>query len=126
MNLDKSPDRISAMFDAIAPRYDLLNGVLSGGLDRYWRRCAIQSLGFTGRETLLDVCTGTGDVAIAAARAARGAARVLGIDFAGAMLIRARHKTAQRRLSSRLHVARGDATNLPVPSGSVDGVTIAF
>src|SRR5688500_9066356 len=126
MKLDKSPDRISGMFDAIAPRYDLLNGVLSGGLDRYWRRRAIQSLGFRGRDTLLDVCTGTGDVAIAAARAPRGARRVVGIDFAGAMLTRARHKTAQRGLSSRVHVARGDAMNLPVPSASVDGVTIAF
>ena len=51
------------MFDAIAGRYDLLNTVLSGGLDRYWRLRAIRSLGLTGRERLLDVCTGTADVA---------------------------------------------------------------
>ena len=56
------------MFDAIAARYDLLNTVLSGGLDRYWRRRAIASLQLTGRERLLDVCTGTADVAIGAAR----------------------------------------------------------
>ena len=56
------------MFDAIAGRYDLLNTVLSGGLDRYWRRRAIASLQLTGRERLLDVCTGTADVAIGAAR----------------------------------------------------------
>jgi demethylmenaquinone methyltransferase / 2-methoxy-6-polyprenyl-1,4-benzoquinol methylase len=114
------------MFDAIAPRYDLLNGVLSGGLDRYWRRRAIRSLGFTGRETLLDVCTGTGDVAIAAVRHGRGARRVLGVDFAGAMLTRAQQKVSSRKLSSRIHVARGDAMRLPVASNSVDGVTIAF
>ena len=66
--LDKSPARIAGMFDAIAPRYDLLNTVLSAGLDRYWRRRAIRSLQFTGRETLLDICTGTGDVALAAVR----------------------------------------------------------
>ncbi len=125
-DLDKSPDRISGMFDAIAPRYDLLNGVLSAGLDRYWRRRAIQSLQFSGRETLLDVCTGTGDVAIAAVRAARGAQCVLGVDFAGAMLTRAQQKTTQRGLTSRVYVVRGDAMNLPVPSASVDGVTIAF
>jgi demethylmenaquinone methyltransferase/2-methoxy-6-polyprenyl-1,4-benzoquinol methylase len=125
-DLDKSPERISGMFDAIAPRYDLLNGVLSAGLDRYWRRRAIQSLRFSGRETLLDVCTGTGDVAIAAARAAHGAQRVVGVDFAGAMLTRARQKTTRRGLTSRVYVVRGDAMNLPVPSASVDGVTIAF
>ena len=114
------------MFDAIAPRYDLLNGVLSAGLDRYWRRRAIRSLAFTGRETLVDVCTGTGDVAIAAARATRGARRVLGIDFAGAMLTRARQKVSDRHLATRIRVVRGDAMNLPVPTASVDGVTIAF
>jgi demethylmenaquinone methyltransferase/2-methoxy-6-polyprenyl-1,4-benzoquinol methylase len=124
--LDKTPSRIAGMFDAIAPRYDLLNGVLSAGLDRYWRRRAIRSLAFTGRETLLDVCTGTGDVAIAAARSSRGAARVLGIDFAGAMLARARQKISRRGMTSRVRVVRGDAMNLPVSSGSVDGVTIAF
>jgi demethylmenaquinone methyltransferase / 2-methoxy-6-polyprenyl-1,4-benzoquinol methylase len=124
--LDKTPSRIAGMFDAIAPRYDLLNGVLSAGLDRYWRRRAIRSLAFTGRETLLDVCTGTGDVAIAAARSSHGAARVLGIDFAGAMLARARQKISRRGMTSRVRVVRGDAMNLPVSSASVDGVTIAF
>lgn len=114
------------MFDAIAPRYDLLNAVLSAGLDRYWRRRAIRSLQFSGSETLLDVCTGTGDVAIAAARAGRGARRVLGIDFAGAMLSRAAGKTGARGLSQRVRLVRGDAMNLPVPSAAVDGVTIAF
>ena len=124
--LDKSPARIAGMFDAIAPRYDLLNAVLSGGLDRYWRRRAIQALGFSGHETLLDVCTGTGDVAIAAARATRGARQVIGVDFAGAMLERAQRKVEERQLRSRVQVARGDAMNLPVASASVDGVTIAF
>jgi demethylmenaquinone methyltransferase/2-methoxy-6-polyprenyl-1,4-benzoquinol methylase len=124
--LDKSPRRIAGMFDAIAPRYDLLNGVLSAGLDRYWRRRAIRSLAFSGRETLLDVCTGTGDVAIAAARATHGASRVVGIDFAGAMLTRAHGKVADRGLAGRVRLVRGDAMNLPVGDESVDGVTIAF
>jgi demethylmenaquinone methyltransferase/2-methoxy-6-polyprenyl-1,4-benzoquinol methylase len=114
------------MFDSIAPRYDLLNGVLSAGLDRYWRRRAIRSLAFTGEETLLDVCTGTGDVAIAAVRSSRGAKRVLGVDFAGAMLQRAQQKATQRGLTARVRMARGDAMQLPVASSCVDGVTIAF
>ena len=125
-SLDKSPRRIAGMFDAIAPRYDLLNAVLSAGLDRYWRRRAIGALGFSGRETLLDVCTGTGDVAIAAARASQGARRIVALDFAGAMLACARRKIRDRGLSSRVQVVRGDAMNLPVASASVDGATIAF
>jgi demethylmenaquinone methyltransferase/2-methoxy-6-polyprenyl-1,4-benzoquinol methylase len=126
MVLDKSPDRILGMFDAIAPRYDLLNTVLSAGLDRYWRRCAIRSLAFSGRETLLDVCTGTGDVALAAVRAARGARRVVGIDFASAMLERARSKANASGVGRRVHLIRGDAMRLPVPDQSADGVSIAF
>jgi demethylmenaquinone methyltransferase/2-methoxy-6-polyprenyl-1,4-benzoquinol methylase len=124
--LDKSADRIAGMFDAIAPRYDLLNRVLSGGLDRYWRRRAIRSLQFTGRETLVDVCTGTADVAIGAARARRGARRVLGVDFSGAMLVFGRDKVRAAALSSRITFVRGDAMALPVGSDSVDGATIAF
>lgn len=125
-SLDKAPRRISQMFDAIAPRYDLLNSVLSAGLDRYWRRRAIGSLGLTGRETVLDVCTGTGDVAIAAARARRGARRVLGVDFAGAMLVFGRRKLAERGLADRVTMVRGDAMRLPLPAAAVDGATIAF
>jgi demethylmenaquinone methyltransferase / 2-methoxy-6-polyprenyl-1,4-benzoquinol methylase len=125
-DLDKSPRRIAGMFDAIAPRYDLLNTVLSGGLDRYWRRRAIRALGFTGRETLLDVCTGTGDVAFAATGTARGARTVLGVDFAAAMLTRAVQKRGQSPSRAGVHLVRGDAMHLPAVSSSVDGVTIAF
>jgi demethylmenaquinone methyltransferase/2-methoxy-6-polyprenyl-1,4-benzoquinol methylase len=126
MSVDKSPARIAGMFDAIAGRYDLLNTVLSGGLDRYWRHRAIRSLGFTGRERLLDVCTGTADVAVAGARAAHGAARVVGIDFAGAMLAHGATKLRAQALDARVQLVRGDAMHLPVADGSVDGVTIAF
>ena len=82
---DRSASRISAMFDAIAPRYDLLNRVLSAGIDRRWRARAIRSLALTGRELVLDVCSGTADVALQA-RSSGGAARVIGVDFARAML----------------------------------------
>ena len=82
---------------------------------------------FTGAETLLDVCTGTGDVAIAAASAGRrGARRVLGVDFAGEMLRFAGEKARARGLAPRVRVVRGDAMSLPVPPRGVDGVTIAF
>ena len=124
--LDKSPTKISGMFDAIAGRYDLLNTVLSGGLDRYWRKHAIDSLRLTGRERLLDVCTGTADVAIGAARRSAGAARVVGVDFSGAMLANGLQKVRTGALDPRIQLIRGDAMHLPVASSTVDAATIAF
>ena len=121
---DKAPAKIAGMFDAIAERYDLLNLVLSGGMDRYWRSRAIASLRLTGKERLVDVCTGTADVAIGAAR--RGAARVVGVDFSGAMLARGLEKVQAAALSDRVQLIRGDATHLPIESESVNAATIAF
>ena len=123
---DKSPAKIAGMFDAIAGRYDLLNMVLSGGIDRYWRRCAISSLRLTGTERLLDVCTGTADVAIGAARRADGAARVVGVDFSGAMLTHGLVKVRGASFDPRIQLIRGDAMHLPVASESVHAATIAF
>jgi demethylmenaquinone methyltransferase/2-methoxy-6-polyprenyl-1,4-benzoquinol methylase len=115
------------MFDAIAHRYDLLNHVLSGGLDVYWRTRAIRSLGFTGRETVLDLCTGTCDVAIAALRARRGRARrVVGLDFAGAMLQVGRRKLRDRGLDGQAPLLQADAMHLPLAAGVADAATIAF
>lgn len=121
---DKDPQKISGMFDAIAGRYDLLNTVLSAGLDRYWRRRAIASLKLTGRERVIDVCTGTADVAIGAAR--RGAAHVVGVDFSGSMLARGLVKVADATLTRRVQLVRGDAMALPAADNSVDAATIAF
>jgi demethylmenaquinone methyltransferase/2-methoxy-6-polyprenyl-1,4-benzoquinol methylase len=126
VDVSKSPDRIAGMFDAIAGRYDFLNHVLSAGIDRRWRQNAIRSLALTGRERVLDLCTGTADVAIAAQTAAPGASRVVGVDFAGAMLRIGRDKIAERGLASRIALVRGDATRIPVADGSVDRVTVAF
>ena len=126
---DKTPDRIAGMFDAIAPRYDLLNHVLSAGIDRRWRTKAIRSLALTGRETLLDVCTGTADVALEARRSdspGNRAARVIGVDFAAAMLAFGRRKVGQAQEDGRITLVRGDAANLPVRDASVDAVTVAF
>lgn len=125
-DLDKAPAKIAGMFDEIAGRYDLLNTVLSGGMDRYWRRLAIRSLKLTGTEHLLDVCAGTADVAIRGARQGRGAARVTGVDFSGAMLVHGLAKVRAAGLERRVRLVRGDAMNLPVAPGSANAVTIAF
>jgi len=125
---DKSPDRIAGMFDAIAPRYDLLNHLLSAGIDRRWRVKAIQSLQLTGCETLLDICCGTADVALEGRRSSDhpAAARVVGVDFSGAMLGLGLQKVRKAGESERIALVRGDAMHLPVPSRSVDAATIAF
>jgi demethylmenaquinone methyltransferase/2-methoxy-6-polyprenyl-1,4-benzoquinol methylase len=114
------------MFDAIAGRYDFLNHFLSAGIDRRWRKCAIRSLQLTGRERVLDLCTGTGDVAIAAQTASPGATSVLGVDFAGAMLRVGREKLARLGLAKQIALVRGDATRVPVGDQLVDRVTVAF
>jgi demethylmenaquinone methyltransferase/2-methoxy-6-polyprenyl-1,4-benzoquinol methylase len=125
-DLSKSPDRIAGMFDAIAGRYDFLNHFLSGGIDRSWRRKAIRSLALTGAERVLDLCTGTGDVAIAACRAHPPAARVVGVDFAGAMLSVGHAKLKTEKLTEAVALVRGDATRIPVSDASVHAVTVAF
>jgi demethylmenaquinone methyltransferase/2-methoxy-6-polyprenyl-1,4-benzoquinol methylase len=124
-SLSKAPDRIAGMFDAIAGRYDVLNHVLSAGIDRRWRRQAIRSLALTGTERVLDVCTGTADLAIAARAASPGAAFVVGVDFAAAML-RVGLEKIRRLGDAQVALVRGDATRIPVASGSVDRVTMAF
>ncbi len=139
---DKAPAKIAGMFDAIAGRYDLLNTVLSGGLDRYWRWRAVRALGLTGREAVADVCTGTADLALALARPGR-AARVIGIDFSSEMLRHGQDKVRRARAGAAgtgaaaagtVGLARGDAMRLPLPDASparagqdgLDAATVAF
>jgi len=125
-DLSKSPDRIAGMFDAIAGKYDFLNHLLSAGIDRRWRKRAIRALALTGSERVLDLCTGTGDLAIAAIDARPGAARVVGVDFAAAMLRVGTAKLRERRLDRAVTLVRGDALCVPIATGSVDAVTVAF
>jgi demethylmenaquinone methyltransferase / 2-methoxy-6-polyprenyl-1,4-benzoquinol methylase len=122
----KAPDRIAGMFDAIAPRYDLLNRVLSGGLDQRWRARAIRALELQASDVLVDVCTGTADVALAAGRLPAGPRRVVGIDFSGEMLRLGLAKRDRRTGAGHVLLVRGDATRLPLPDGSADAATVAF
>jgi len=127
VSTSKAPARIAGMFDDIAGRYDFLNHLLSAGMDRRWRRRAIDALKLTGSERLLDVCTGTGDVAIAAAnRRSGGAGRVVGVDFSGAMLRIGLEKVRRASLESRVSLAQGDATKLPLSDRSFDAAIVAF
>jgi len=114
------------MFDAIARQYDFLNHLLSAGIDRRWRRRAIESLRLTGSERVLDLCSGTADLAIAARTAGAAARRVVGVDFASAMLQVGREKVRRRSLEHSIALVRGDATMVPVACQAVDAVTVAF
>lgn len=113
------------MFDAIAGRYDLLNHLLSAGLDVRWRARAIREAGIEADARVLDVCTGTADFAVAAIHAAPNA-RVLGVDFAGAMLGVGLEKLRGRALDRQVTLVRGDATAIPVRDGWADAATIGF
>ncbi len=122
---DKSPDRIEGMFDAIAPRYDLLNHVLSVGLDRRWRDRAVEALDLPAGGRVLDLCTGTADLAVAAVRGAPGAS-VVGVDFAATMLRLGLAKVRELGLTRAVRLVRGDATRIPLVAGSCDAATIGF
>jgi len=125
-DLSKSPERIAGMFDAIAGKYDFLNHLLSAGIDRSWRRRAIGALQLTGSERVLDLCTGTADLALAAVEAQPRAARVIGVDFAAAMLQIGRAKLRHRDPDQRVTLVRGDATSIPLAGASVQAVSVAF
>lgn len=122
---DKTPARIANMFDAIAPRYDFLNHFLSAGMDRGWRDRAVDALSLSDHARVLDVCTGTADLAIATVTRTRNAT-VVGVDFAGEMLRLGRAKILSAGLDRRIQVVRGDAARIPLADRSCDAATIAF
>ena len=113
------------MFDGIARRYDFLNHFLSVGLDTRWRARAIRDAALPDGARVLDLCTGTADLAIAAATRVPSA-RVVGVDFAGAMLRVGLDKLRGRGLAQRISLVRGDATRIPVRDGWADAATIGF
>lgn len=113
------------MFDGIARRYDFLNHFLSVGLDTRWRARAIRDAALPDGARVLDLCTGTADLAIAAATRVPSA-RVVGVDFAGAMLRVGLDKLRGRGLAQRISLVRGDATRIPVRDEWADAATIGF
>jgi demethylmenaquinone methyltransferase/2-methoxy-6-polyprenyl-1,4-benzoquinol methylase len=108
------------MFGRIAHRYDLLNRVLSLGQDVRWRRLLARRVAERGPDTVLDVCSGTGDVALGLV----AGPTIIGADFSLPMLTHARRKAVHRR--RRLALTAADALNLPLADGAVDVVTVAF
>jgi demethylmenaquinone methyltransferase / 2-methoxy-6-polyprenyl-1,4-benzoquinol methylase len=122
---DKTPSRIAGMFDSIAPRYDLLNRVLSAGLDQKWRRRAVAELRLDRSSRVLDLCTGTADLALATV-AQHGDASVIAVDFSHAMLRLGLDKVRSSGHGSQIRIVRGDATRIPLADGAYDAATIGF
>lgn len=117
---------IRQMFDEIAPRYDLLNRLLSFGIDRRWRRVAVRQLAVPPGGRVLDVATGTGDVALEIARQTDPSVRIVGADFTQGMLVLGRQKVAASAHAGRIELVNAPCEALPHPDGTFDGVTIAF
>jgi demethylmenaquinone methyltransferase/2-methoxy-6-polyprenyl-1,4-benzoquinol methylase len=124
--LDKREARIRRMFGAIAPRYDLLNHLLSLNIDRSWRRRTTRLVPPQGDGPILDLCTGTGDLALAYDRAAGGTVPIIAADFCHPMLVRATAKTARRHASERIRYVEADAQRLPFPDDTFQITCVAF
>jgi demethylmenaquinone methyltransferase/2-methoxy-6-polyprenyl-1,4-benzoquinol methylase len=117
--------QVSEMFDNIAPTYDLLNRLLSLGIDVQWRRKAIRKLAARRPKVLLDVATGTADVAIEAVRQLQPE-QVVGVDIAAEMLEIGRRKLSSRGLEGVVSLQQADSENLPFADNMFDAVTVAF
>lgn len=121
----QDPERVREMFGGIARRYDLLNHLLSASLDRGWRRAAVRKVPAGGTGPVLDLCGGTGDLAVELIRLDR-ARSVICCDFSHPMLMLARDKFARRRIHDRCHVLEADALRLPFAEESFHAVTVGF
>ncbi len=118
-------EQVGRMFDNIAPRYDLLNRVLSVGIDRLWRKRVVRILADNGPpRQILDVATGTADLAIESLRL--HPERVIGVDIAEEMLAVGREKISAIGAAEVITLQTGDAESLPFPDNTFDAVTVAF
>ena len=117
-------EQVASMFDNISAQYDLLNRVLSFGIDVYWRKRAIGMLKADKPAYILDVATGTADLAIEALRL--NPRQVVGVDISAGMLSKGEEKLRKRRLEDRIKLVLGDSERLPFEENSFDAVTVAF
>lgn len=124
MEVMAKKEKVQEMFNGIAPKYDLLNHLLSMGIDKSWRRKAMRELEGGRRRTVLDIACGTGDFSIEALR--HGVERVVGADISENMLAVAREKAREKGLEDRLEFRYGDSENLDFEDGTFDAVTVAF
>jgi demethylmenaquinone methyltransferase / 2-methoxy-6-polyprenyl-1,4-benzoquinol methylase len=124
--IDKSNSRVQRMFGEIAPHYDRMNHLLSLNVDRYWRWWTVKKLAPQAGEPILDVCTGTGDLAIAFQRATEGNSEIVAADFCREMLEIGRRKQAAMKIGPELLFIEADAQELPFEDNRFSIVSVAF
>jgi demethylmenaquinone methyltransferase / 2-methoxy-6-polyprenyl-1,4-benzoquinol methylase len=124
--LSEKGERIQEMFDSIAPRYDFLNRVLSLGIDRQWRRFAVRQIKYTDSGRILDVTTGTGDVALEIAARTPASVSIVGVDFSTEMVALGKEKIRNSPFAQRITMEVAPCEAIPFPEESFDSVTIAF
>lgn len=124
--LSEKGEKIQQMFGSIAPRYDFLNRLLSFGIDRSWRKKAVRLLKYNAGGRILDVATGTGDVALEIARTTPASVRITGADFCREMVELGEIKVAQSPYAGRIDMQVAPCEDLPFPDNTFDSITIAF
>ena len=123
---NRDAEKVEQMFSNIASRYDLLNHVLSFGMDFGWRKKVARETGKTNCRDIIDVCTGTGDMAIELCKFWKGKAHIEGLDFSGELIEVGRKKVRQADLQSKINFREGNAEKLPYDDEKFDAVTITF
>ncbi len=116
--------QVTKMFDTISGSYDNLNRVISLGIDIKWRNRVVRLIGASKPESILDIATGTGDLAIAMANT--GAKKIIGLDISTGMLEVGKNKIVQKNLDDTITMIVGDSENLPFEDNSFDAITVAF
>ncbi len=122
---EQFPEQVNRMFDRVAPRYDALNTTMTAGLDRRWRERAAEAADVPMGAAVLDVCCGTGELAVEMARRVGSTGKVVGCDFSSEMLSRATAKAVGLGISN-IDFDHADALRLPYADESFDAVTIGF
>ncbi|MGG7036218.1 MAG: ubiquinone/menaquinone biosynthesis methyltransferase, partial [Flavobacterium sp.] len=117
-------EQVTQMFDNISGNYDELNRVISLGIDVKWRKKVVQLVAATNPENILDIATGTGDLAIL--MASTSAKKIIGLDLSAGMLEVGRKKINEKNLTDKIELVLGDSENIPFPDNHFDAITVSF
>ncbi len=123
---DNDSNQIQSMFNALAPRYDFLNRVLSVGYDKYWRKVAVNQFGNISNKTILDVATGTADIVLEIARRHPEPLQIIGMDFSQSMLKLGSNKISEKNFKKEIPLIPASAENIPLKDEIFDGAITAF
>ncbi len=117
-------EQVAEMFDNISPKYDFLNHFLSMGIDIQWRKRVVKLIAKSGAKNILDIATGTGDLAIAMSKI--NPEKIIGLDLSEGMLKVGKEKIKERNLDSLIEMVQGDSENLPFQDNTFDAITVSF